>query len=321
MMRVLVPLDGSLLAEQALPTAVSIARKRGATLHLLLVNEGRPGVGLEGWPWAISTARTHGDYIREKAKHLGAEANIAVDHTIAEGRVADEICRHAREQQAALIIIATRAHTGVARILGGSVADAVVRHAHVPVLLLPAAPPGRHIRPRSHRIDRILIALDGSDESTAALEAAIGLADPGVTELDVVEVVPPVSLPPFDVVRRVTRIDRAATQEAVDKASGQLADLAARVAERSGCDVYSHVVAADDVARGILRIAHGFNASIVAMGTRGRGASRLFMGSVAERIIRDGRYPMLMVGSPHAGVAVSDDEHFVPDSIFDWTHV
>src|SRR3954462_14374599 len=125
MKRILVPLDGSLAAEQAVPTAVALSRLHESTLELLLVNEARAAGGLEGWPWAISTPRSHGDYIASQAERLSERGRV-VGHAMVEGRATDEICRFAAERHVDLIVMVSRGHTGFARILGGSVADAVV---------------------------------------------------------------------------------------------------------------------------------------------------------------------------------------------------
>jgi nucleotide-binding universal stress UspA family protein len=300
MNRILVPLDGSLLAEKALPTALSLARRQGSALDLILVNEGRPGGGLEGWPWAISTARTHGDYIAHQAKRASETLGRVVDYVVAQGRTADEICRQVAERHVDLVVMASHGYTGLARLVGGSIADAVMRHSRVPVLLLREARRGRRLRKGVLHIERILIAVDGSMESFAALDGASALVDRGVTELHLMEVVQPVSLSPLSAARRVTLIDRAETRHVVDREDDRLAALAERVAARTGCDVFAHVVVHNDPARGILRTAHAFNASVIAIGTHGRGASRLLVGSVAERVLADGRYPMLVVHPPQA---------------------
>jgi nucleotide-binding universal stress UspA family protein len=305
MKRILVPLDGSLAAEQALPTAVALSRIHESTLELLLVAEARAAGGFETWPWAICTARNHGDYIASQADRLSERGSV-VDHAMVEGRATDEICRFAVERHVDLIVMVSRGHTGFARILGGSVADAVVRQSRIPVLLLREMPLGRRIPKAALHMDRVLVAIDGSPESFAALDAAAELSDRGVTELHLVEVVTPVLLAPFNAMRRLARLDHDATQHAVDHAVAQLDALAERVAARTGCDVYPHVMIHEDPARAILRTAHGFNASVIAMGTHGRGASRLFMGSVAERVRADGRYPMLIVHPPET--ATSPDQ-------------
>jgi nucleotide-binding universal stress UspA family protein len=91
------------------------------------------------------------------------------------------------------------------------------------------------------------------------------------------------------------RIDRGATAPLLDRINGELEALARVIAGRTTCDVFPHVHVDDDVAHGILHVARGFNISLIAMGTHGRGASRLLVGSVAEAVLRNGRFPMLLV--------------------------
>jgi nucleotide-binding universal stress UspA family protein len=299
MKKIVVPLDGTVLAEQALPTAVSFARRTGAQLVLVIASGTFSGDGLERWPWAIVTPTTRGDYVAHQALALAESTGLVVAHAVLEGDDAQAICQYADEAQADLIIMASRGHTGLARVLGGSVADAVVRHARQPVLVLRSAASARRIHGRAVRLERVLVALDDSDESRAALAAALALADPGVTELHLVRVMKSHERAGHPGPRR-DRTDRDATARALDDVNAWIEQLADTLAERTTCDVYPHVHVDDDIAHGILHVARGFNVSMIAMGTRGRGASRLFVGSIAEQVLENGRYPVLLVSGAHA---------------------
>jgi nucleotide-binding universal stress UspA family protein len=300
MKKIVVPLDGTVLAEQALPTAISLARRIGAKLQLVIVNETGAGDGLERWPWAVVVPTTRGDYLAHQATALSEASGIIVEHTVLDGPRPESICRYADETQADLIVMSSRGHTGIARVLGGSVADAVVRQARQPVLVLRSLEMTRGIHRRAVRLERVLVALDGSSESRAALDAAIAMADPGVTELHLVSVVRSATRSTYASLRR-GRVDRAATADTVDRVNAWIETLAASIAARTSCDVYPHIHVDDDVAHGILHVARGYNASMIAMGTRGRGASRFFVGSVAEQVLESGRYPMLLVSGAHTG--------------------
>jgi len=299
MKKIVVPLDGTVLAEQALPTAVSFARRTGAHLVLVIASGTFSGDGLERWPWAIVTPAARGEYVAQQARTLVESTGLVVEHAVLEGDDAPAICQYADEVQADLIVMASRGHTGITRVLGGSVADEVVRHAHQPVVVLRSAATGRRIHGRAVRLERVLVALDDSAESRAALEAAVALADPGVTELHLVSVVKSQKRAGYAGPRR-GRIDRDATARALDDVNLWIERLAGTVAARTTCDVYPHIHVDDDIAHGILHVARGFNALMIAMGTRGRGASRFFVGSVAEEVLENGRYPMLLVSGSHA---------------------
>ena len=298
MKKIVVPLDGSVLAEEAVPTAVSLARRMGAALDLVITNETPSGDGLERWPWAVLTPTTRGDYIAHQASQLAESAALRVEHAVLDGDAAEAICQYAERAEADLIVMTSRGYTGMARALGGSVADAVVRHAHQPVLVLRPSSASRRIHNHALRLDRMLVALDDSAESRAALDAAVALADPGVTEVHLVTIVRSEKRAGATTGRG--RIDREATARALDGVNAGIERLAATIAARTTCDVYPHVHIDDDVAHGILHVARGFTVSLIAMGTRGRGASRLFLGSVAEKVLEHGRYPMLLVSGAHA---------------------
>ncbi len=142
---ILVPLDGSQLAEQALPVAATMA-ERGSSLLLLEVVASATSSepfnsemgGLQG------TASLHltdnrdiaAHHYLEKAAHRHLPAHVAYHTTERGGDPATEILSTARSESCDLIVIATHARDGVDRLLHGSVAERVVSNAQVPVLVL-----------------------------------------------------------------------------------------------------------------------------------------------------------------------------------------
>jgi len=138
--RILLPLDGSALAEQALPYAVAQAERFGAELILLKVLEpllskshGSPQAAIEQAEELTSALAR--EYLERVA--VGAqEHGIPVRVVTIEGRPRVEIVRFAETNQVDLIVICTRGLSGVSRWLMGSVADRVVRGASIPVLLV-----------------------------------------------------------------------------------------------------------------------------------------------------------------------------------------
>ena len=137
--RIVVPLDGSPLAEQALPHAVAHASKFGAEVILLKVLEPLPEAVFSA-PSAVLAAekmssRLARDYLEEVAAGI-REQGVKVQVAQLEGKPHVEIIRYAEEQGADMIVMSTRGHSGLSRWLLGSVADRVVRGATVPVLLV-----------------------------------------------------------------------------------------------------------------------------------------------------------------------------------------
>ena len=146
--RIIVPLDGSELAEQALPQAEGLARLTGAPLHLVRVID---PAGLE----PLGTVVLHTDALamqllleeeriaareyleRIKQDMRDREPKVTVEYR--QGPAAQELL--AITQPGDLLVMATHGRGGLARWFLGSVAEAVVRRASVPVLLIRAAPP------------------------------------------------------------------------------------------------------------------------------------------------------------------------------------
>jgi nucleotide-binding universal stress UspA family protein len=137
--RIVVPLDGSPLAEQALPHAMAQAAQFGADLILLKVMAPLPEVVFSAPAAVLSaekmSAQLARDYLEEVAAGI-REQGIAAEIATVEGEPYVEIIRYAEEQGASMIVVSTRGHSGFSRWLLGSVADRVVRGATVPVLLV-----------------------------------------------------------------------------------------------------------------------------------------------------------------------------------------
>ncbi len=140
--RIIVPLDGSDLAEGAISEAVELARHVGERLVLLRVIDATwiSRYGLYGLAMEASSvdgiltadravATAYLDAMRTRLESTG----ILVTSELREGRAADEIVAAARPGD--LIVMASHGRTGAMRFAGGSVADDVARHAAVPVLL------------------------------------------------------------------------------------------------------------------------------------------------------------------------------------------
>lgn len=147
--RIVVPLDGSELAEGAISEAVELGRNLGERLHLLRVVDstwvGRYGLyglaiessSVDGILRADRAAATaYLDQMRTRLESTG----ILVTSEIREGRAADEIVAAARLGD--LIVMASHGRTGAVRFALGSVAEDVARHATVPVLLCRVAKRG-----------------------------------------------------------------------------------------------------------------------------------------------------------------------------------
>ena len=139
--RILLPLDGSALAEEALPYAITQAERFGAQLILLRVLEPLPQVPGLSKSAITQVEEMTGAVAREYLEGIAAgvrEHGVPVQAVTLDGYPHVEIVRYAKQNQVDLIVICTRGQSGLSRWLTGSVADRVARGAGVPVLVVRA---------------------------------------------------------------------------------------------------------------------------------------------------------------------------------------
>jgi nucleotide-binding universal stress UspA family protein len=144
---ILLPTDFSECGNSALVSATSLARKFNASILCLHVIEPIvPTVGYSGMteplPIADITEQLEDSAERELPKLAECEecSGIDVEEMIVHGEASSEIVRVAKERNVDLIVIASHGRTGLGRILFGSTAEAVVRHATCPVLVVKPTP-------------------------------------------------------------------------------------------------------------------------------------------------------------------------------------
>ena len=122
--RIMVPLDGSDLAQTALPHALELCRALSATLVLLHVRDTRQG--------SPEAARRFLDFTRSRHANDG----VTIETLVREGPVAEAIVRAAKQEQIDVIAMATHGRSGLQRAVYGSVAEHVLRSSTRPVLLV-----------------------------------------------------------------------------------------------------------------------------------------------------------------------------------------
>lgn len=293
-MQIVVPLDGSALAEQALPFAHAVG---GETAALTLVTVLPPPPAAHGHllgrvvevipdvhARAVTAARE--GLLRAAKTWLGERPGVAVE--VAEGDPATEIMRIAGERGADLIVLAGHGRGAIGRIAFGSVADRLAHVSPVPVMVVRPRDAAAEIAPAA--IERLIVPLDGSDLAARAIpvarELARQLAVPVVLvrAVDLAEVLGPVVdtlvIPPELV------------EDTESEARRSLEAVAASLRDE-GIDAEVEVW-----------IGPAFNAiaeaarpgDVVVLCSHGRsGVTRWLLGSVAEKLVRDGPVPVILV--------------------------
>jgi nucleotide-binding universal stress UspA family protein len=219
--RILVPLDGSRLAEAVLPAASSVATKLGARLLLLHVLEREPPETVHGEPH-LGNEQEALAYLEEHAESL-RRRDIAVDIHVHErpvGDVAAAIDRHAHELEADLIAMCAHGRTNLRARLVGSIAERILRGGSIPILL-------RTVRgPESASFDlrKLLVPIDFGHDVDAALAAARTLAGPYEAGVALLAALEPASPPTARMLPGTSALTRELDLDALARRLGELAE-------------------------------------------------------------------------------------------------
>jgi nucleotide-binding universal stress UspA family protein len=299
--RLLVPLDGSSLAEQALPVGARIARRDGTVLHIVQVHLPLPYGGSRLFAGIDGALRgEEEEYLASVARRLHDRHGLDVRSKLLSDPVGDALRAYVSSEHIDVVVMTTHGRTGIRRAWLGSVADGMVRKSAVPVLMVrPSAKRAR--QRRAPEFTRILIPLDGSSSAEAVVPHALDLAGADTREVLLIRVVEPVTIPmrPSVYAAPTTRPDAEAIERLVSAASNYLDAVADRIRGRlASVRVRTTVAVSRHAAKAILDAATRFDARLVAMTTRGRGASRLLLGGTADKALRGLSVPLLLYRPP-----------------------
>jgi nucleotide-binding universal stress UspA family protein len=293
--KILVPLDGSEFAEAAIDVARSLADHHRAELEFVTVH--RPVFLLRrpsGAPVADPTLdgemrSAMQDYLDRIATAERARTTAPIGATFAEGDVDDEILNAIRAKSADLVVMTTHGRGGLERMWLGSVADEIIRRAHVPVLLVRSTASGG--TPRSiGEWRRVVIALAGNEADERVIDATFAVTDRERAQYSLVHAVAsnflPVTVgsagPPSELAGLPVSIDQAELPHARRYVEGVAERLVA-----TGIAATAAVESGGSVARTVVEYATRVGAGLIAVGTRAPGRfERQTMGSVADKVLR-----------------------------------
>jgi nucleotide-binding universal stress UspA family protein len=315
MKTIIVPLDGSVIAEQVLPHVRQLAAMLTAQVHLMrvisddevarvLTHDGNLLHELGGRS-SIEEVETQpmGELLRQCAEVYltmrGAElreAGVDVELEVCDGSPAEQIIAAAARNHDTLIAMATHGYSGLRRWAMGSVADKVLHAATAPVFLVRAVEqPPAGVRPWK----RILVPLDGSALAEQALPLAITLAHNTQAELIVLQVVIPLTadgsgLSPF---ARLLPPWIAFPDELREQAHQQLATTINRFGTHEA--LITPVVVFGSPAEAIINEAVEHHVDLIVMATHGySGLRRWTLGSVADKVLHASPVPLLVRAQP-----------------------
>lgn len=294
--KIIVPLDTSSLAEQALGSATSIARASGGAVELLLIHT---GVSYDG----ITHGSTAGPpeehvYVQGLAQEVAHRFGITVTGHVERGIPAESIVRRARTVGADLIVMTSHGRTGFSRAWLGSVADGVVRESTMPVLIERPVEGRRWRNTATRPFHRMLIPLDGSALSAAVLQPAIDLCRWMDARPILTRVVLPVTIDVTDAgvpLYPPQIVDPEVTRHYVNKAQDELTEISLALEADARIAAETEVAVGENVAATLIDVAKRRRADIIAMSTHSRGPSRLLLGSVTDKVLRGTSLPILVL--------------------------
>ena len=281
---ILVPTDFSPASNRALSLAKQIAKSLDAEIHLLHVRVlfDDPTVDSEILDEVERILTTSEPATQDALERAGRNGNTPIRSHIKRGVAAAPVILDAvSEYDCDLVIMGTHGRRGLNRLPVGSVAQEVVHHSPVPVLTTRAAKGGATLP------QKILVAVDFSETSMEAVKWAANAAAALDAEVTLLHVIEPLTYPDFYVLESPMEdredIKNHCLESLATIATESLGNVPSRVAV-----IHAHV------AQGIASYAHDNDFDLVVLATNGlSGISHAVLGSVAERVVRLSKVPVL----------------------------
>ena len=292
---ILIPIDGSLLAEAALPAAVFLAEKLQARITLMHVMERNAPDKVHGQPH-LKHPQDAERYLKELAKRSFPE-RIRVDchvHANEVDDVAGSIVAHADELKHDLVIMCSHGRGAALHLFLGSIAQRVIALGSKPVLI---THPDDQGRPPAFSCRHILVPMDDNPEHAKALPVSKDLARACNATLHIVSVIPELA---------TLSGDQAVASKMLPGTTSQLLELTAQDANKyfqgleeglrqEGFEASAHVLRGDP-ASVIVEAAVRAQIDLIVVSTHGKtGMDAFWSGSVAHRICSQSRIPLLLI--------------------------
>lgn len=297
---ILLTTDLSFNADAAIPFAVALAKRNNGTIHLFHAFEEdasdalASGVVIGVSAWLDSVRRRREEKVAALAQRIETDFGIKTDYKTARGNPAAQTVQQAANSHADVVVIATHGRTGVAHLALGSVAERVVRLSTTPVLTVR---PGQMSAAKALQIDlkTILMPTDFSENAAAAEPYALELAQQYGAKIVLVNVIDE-SIYYGNIEQSALLSDTQQWLESIrTDAEKRLRAKAGELSVKGGIKVET-VAGRGNAAQEIEKIATERHADLVVLSTHGfTGFSHLVFGSIAEKVVRSSKVPVLSI--------------------------
>lgn len=299
--RVLIPLDGSHFAEHAIPYAISIARRAGATVELVSVSPPPftsthvRGVRILEDADLRAGAEAHQRYLADVAWRIRERYGMPCSELVLVGTVFERLSAHVAQSSPDLVVMTTHGGGSPSQSWLGSVSDRMVREATVPLVLVrPSA--ATDVIGSEPALRRLLVPSDGTPVAEGVLAAAVQLAELFDGEVVLLGVVRTPSSLPHSLLLPLLPDVESRVEGAENELRTHLTECAGRLRTPT-VSVSVVVVRHHHPATAITEAAAHEHADLIAMSTHGRsGVRRFLLGSVTDKVLRSGTLPMLVSG-------------------------
>jgi nucleotide-binding universal stress UspA family protein len=281
--KILVPLDGSDLAELALPYARELAHAFNSEIILLYVSE----------PADEEHLHMHQLYLERLAVQMKKQLK-RVSPVVVAGKTVEEIVKYTEKNDIRLIVMASHGRSGIIPWAKEGIASKVIEATGVPLLLIKESKRRRKTKEKKHLISRILLPLDGSEAGEAAITRVKELKSRLEAEVIMLGVVPT-----GQHIRTVGGLDYILfpeqEMEAYKKEAREYLDRVYKRMQR-GKGELTVAIRTGEVAKKIFDYARKKRVSLIAISSHGHsGMTKWVFGSTAQKVIEDSPIPVLVV--------------------------
>ena len=282
--RIIVPVDGSTLAEQAIPYVEALGKALNTSIELVRVEDAGfaedaagPEVGQGVGEIQATLRAAAGNYLEQVSSAI-RKNGLTVSNSIESGSPASTIVAKGEKNPDALLAMATHGRSGIGRLLMGSVTESVLHTTISNMLICRCKPdPGSPVA-----IKHLIVPLDGSETAAQALPVAAGLAKGLGADIILVRVVP-------------RSQSREQYIEQSEMANRYFEDVKLDLSREGVVDVNDRTLMGE-VAPAILDMSQEIADCLVVMTHKGHSAGREWvLGSVADKVIRSSAKPILLV--------------------------
>ncbi len=285
--------DFSEHANRTIPYGVAIAREFGAKLFVAhVVDLSAVAIYGEFQLDPVGQQERIARQARELLQRTPGLQDVAWEPLIRFGHPASEIARLVQEKDLDLVIAATRGHSGLKRLILGSVTQRLIRTLSCPVLAVQSPPEGLIDPERGGiRLQRLLVGIDFSADSENALRYGLSLAQEFEAEVHMLHVMEPPVYPEF-----LTPSEQTQDLLQVDVVKEKLEALVPQEA-RLWCTPRVTVLRGQPYEE-LVAYAVAHEMDMIVLGVRGHGLVKsLLLGSTTDRVVRRAPCPVLAVGS------------------------